>query len=682
MEQELGNTPGENAPEQAGQMPGGSASEEADRAPGDAMPDEVVGPTPPPGSGRSWLTVLFNVLAIAAILMLIPLLAVTLDVRRSTLALEQRLTTAQQSLRQLAAPSLGTAALTVQLETTQKQIQALTVDLATISGRRIAWDRAVSTIWQETGPDVTLAWVQALGRKVTVRGDAGALNTLTAYVDRLRATGYYNSVVIEVASTLGTPVPAPTLPAAPTVTPQGGGAPAPTQVGTQSPPIVTVPPVVIPTATPLYPYPPVYPTPAPTWAPYPPPYPPVYPTPAPTWAPYPPPYPPVYPTPAPTWAPYPPYPPAVPTPTKAPVAAVNLTGVMISPTSIAPGGVIRLDVTVHNIGSVPLQPQALAAPGYMYSEGESAVPGIAGLWRVSLDTTAQAQAHAARYRWGLGATIFPGQSRAITGYLRLYTPGVYTYCAGIVQELVSWPFTCVGGATITVTGGAPSPTKSATPAPTHFPTATFPPFATPTHAPTACPDGYEIDNSWQQARAIGANSSLPQAHSFNALGDQDWVKFGVSPGITYTLRTLGLSGGADTNITLYGNQGGILYEIAQSSYYDPNQGTGRPPMVGASRLSYRFTTTQTATFGTTFYAKVYSPNPNNYGCAKAYQLSLSSGVAQAPNGVRFVSLTRDMPPGAEGTSDVSSPPDAGAALQLDDQRISFTLLLELRGGGP
>ena len=617
---------------------------------------DLLQPEEQPGARRALTDTLFTALVVLVVAFLAPILWLLNDVRVEATALTRRLTIAQQAMKQLAVTPTEVVTLRQELESTQKRVAQLEADLTTIGSRRISWGTAMRSIWQERGPNVSVTSVRTEGRTVTVKGDASGLDAVSGYVDRLRATGHFINVIIEMVTSQRTPLPVP---------PPSPPPPLPSPTPTQTP----IPPPPTATATQL---PTGVATPQPTWTPLP-----TY-TPFPTFTQLP------TSTATPTHTPTRTNTPVTPsaTPTRTPVIAVRLRDIVFYPTVVPAGGTLRVELTVDNIGNVPLSSQDQPPPGYTYNEGASSPPGMAGFWRVAADVQSMAMSNAHRYRWGLGGNLLPARSRRVIGYIRLATPGTYYYCVGIVQEFVSWRSSCEGLRVITVTAPTPTrtPTVVVTPTATRTPTVVLP---TPTRTPTPCADGYEPDNVWTQARVIGANSSLPQRHNFHVSGDTDWVKFAVSPNVTYTLRTLDLTGGNDTIITLYGLDGGVLYQIAQNDE-DPANSTMVPPVVGPSRIDYRVTTTDTARFGTTLYARINSPNPTIYGCDKSYGLRLTSATAMGPGGAHLVRMV--MPPATDQIDHaavVSKEEQQWLPLSAPQaQRVGFTIILELRGGAP
>jgi hypothetical protein len=78
-------------------------------------------------------------------------------------------------------------------------------------------------------------------------------------------------------------------------------------------------------------------------------------------------------------------------------------------------------------------------------------------------------------------------------------------------------------------------------------------------ASSAGPDGFESDNTFQEAKDIWVDASVsfqpPHVHNFHQTGDEDWVKFYAEGTIAspkpYTIKTSNLGANCDTIITLY-----------------------------------------------------------------------------------------------------------------------------------
>ncbi len=119
-------------------------------------------------------------------------------------------------------------------------------------------------------------------------------------------------------------------------------------------------------------------------------------------------------------------------------------------------------------------------------------------------------------------------------------------------------------------------------------------------------DAYEIDNSHSAAQTI-TTDGVWQTHNFHAAGDQDWLKFTATAGVTYTLVTTNTGGHADTIIYLYDSDGTTLLDFNDDG---PNNWP-------ASRLEWG------ATADGVYYIKVEHWDPYAYGCTTAYELSIA-----------------------------------------------------------
>jgi sugar lactone lactonase YvrE len=166
-----------------------------------------------------------------------------------------------------------------------------------------------------------------------------------------------------------------------------------------------------------------------------------------------------------------------------------------------------------------------------------------------------------------------------------------------------------------------SPSRTATPTPSRTSTPVFTPTpsrtVTRTFTPTPCPDAYEPDDLWYQARPLAVNGAM-QLHTFHTPGDVDWVKFVAATGQRYTIRTWGLSGGTDTRLYLYDTDGATLL---RSNNDDP----GNPP---ASRITW------VAPADDSYFVKVDNLDPQAGGCEMRYWLEIAEGDAASPTPTR------------------------------------------------
>lgn len=85
-----------------------------------------------------------------------------------------------------------------------------------------------------------------------------------------------------------------------------------------------------------------------------------------------------------------------------------------------------------------------------------------------------------------------------------------------------------------------------------------------------CPDQYEPDNSFSQAKPILPNGAA-QRHTFDPVGDQDWKRFQATAGRTYTATTFNLLLDTDTTLRLY-EPDGVTVVVSNDDY----QGSPEP----------------------------------------------------------------------------------------------------------
>jgi len=132
----------------------------------------------------------------------------------------------------------------------------------------------------------------------------------------------------------------------------------------------------------------------------------------------------------------------------------------LSPRTLASGDLLNVSITVQNNTAQALATQA-PDPGFVYEEGDTFYtrnfPDVPGAFRVALDFDDRTGIDHP-YRWGLGAPLAPGETRTITGAIRLKNAQSKNYWAGLVQEQTAWLQDRQGLAPVTVTtplGGAP-----------------------------------------------------------------------------------------------------------------------------------------------------------------------------------------------------------------------------------
>jgi serine protease AprX len=118
----------------------------------------------------------------------------------------------------------------------------------------------------------------------------------------------------------------------------------------------------------------------------------------------------------------------------------TITAVTFSPTSLKVGDLLNVSITVRNDGDISLATQG-PEPGFVYEEGDTfdsrGFPATSGNFRVGIDF-ANRTGIDHPYRWGLGSPLAPGETRTITGAIRLKSAQAQKYWAGMVQEYVAW----------------------------------------------------------------------------------------------------------------------------------------------------------------------------------------------------------------------------------------------------
>lgn len=135
-----------------------------------------------------------------------------------------------------------------------------------------------------------------------------------------------------------------------------------------------------------------------------------------------------------------------------PLGLVEITDVALTPTTLDAGQTLSVSITVRNGTNVPIPTQP-PAPGFLYNEGESFLSRgyaeVNGAYRVGIDFDGRTGIDHP-YRWGFGTSLAPGETRTITGQIRLHTAQTKNYWAGLVQELVAWRQDNLGKTSITV----------------------------------------------------------------------------------------------------------------------------------------------------------------------------------------------------------------------------------------
>jgi hypothetical protein len=131
---------------------------------------------------------------------------------------------------------------------------------------------------------------------------------------------------------------------------------------------------------------------------------------------------------------------------------IQLVSVNFSPTTLTPGGTLRVDATVKNTGNVAIETQD-PPPGFTYEQGQTFetlnFAKVNNKFRFAVDYTGNTGV-SHPYRWGFGKTLQPGESVSITGYIKLTSKNSTQYWGGVVQEFVKYYSDNIGQQTIAV----------------------------------------------------------------------------------------------------------------------------------------------------------------------------------------------------------------------------------------
>lgn len=125
-------------------------------------------------------------------------------------------------------------------------------------------------------------------------------------------------------------------------------------------------------------------------------------------------------------------------------------------------------------------------------------------------------------------------------------------------------------------------------------------------------DTYEPDNAFTQARPITVNGSSQANHTSHVAGDNDWISFSATNGLSYAIETLNLGINGDTILYLYSTNGTTLLRS------DDDSGVGL-----ASRILW------TAPANGVYYIRVFHYNPALFGPDTRYDLRVITSATLA-----------------------------------------------------
>ncbi len=126
------------------------------------------------------------------------------------------------------------------------------------------------------------------------------------------------------------------------------------------------------------------------------------------------------------------------------VPLVQIVSASITPPSVQLNGLVRIEVTVENVGTVAIRSQGPYS-GTIYTTDENynqkGFPENPGVFRVEADFEGNSAGRQYPFRWGLtGDTLLPGQRQTIVGYIKVTTaptrPSIY-FWVGLQHEQVA-----------------------------------------------------------------------------------------------------------------------------------------------------------------------------------------------------------------------------------------------------
>lgn len=288
------------------------------------------------------------------------------------------------------------------------------------------------------------------------------------------------------------------------------------------------------------------------------------------------------------------------------------------PVLIAPQGEINTDTPSFTWQGFP------DAVRYLLWANQYGDPNIPG--KIELDYT-PAEANCAT---GSTCTVSPGVPFTNEGGWWITA---YFADGAIASESDGASFTLNLPATTTPTV-TPTPSATATATAITTPdqtpptatTAATPPLPTatpPTTPPTANGDRYEADDDCTSAKVLNADG-LPQAHTFHAQGDADWLRLSVRANTTYLIEgDVPGASEADLLLSLHArcNSGAVT---TQNNNFSPNV-----------RLAF------TATQSTDYYLKLVNNKVERYGDDMTYQIALRALTTTTVGGALIIVAGRN-----------------------------------------
>ena len=118
-----------------------------------------------------------------------------------------------------------------------------------------------------------------------------------------------------------------------------------------------------------------------------------------------------------------------------------------------------------------------------------------------------------------------------------------------------------------------------------------------------CGDPHEEDDTFGQAKEISLHGRTNQRHNFHDPGDEDWIRFEATKGVTYELDLYGITDIVDIVAELYDASNTKIADAVPDD-------TGHLEWLAPDDLTY--------------YVRIFHRNPEAYGENTAYELSMYS----------------------------------------------------------
>lgn len=145
-----------------------------------------------------------------------------------------------------------------------------------------------------------------------------------------------------------------------------------------------------------------------------------------------------------------------------PVPKPMIQSVEFSPVGLYTGDNLRVDVVLHNAGTGLMETQG-PNPQTIYLESQDwddlMFPKVTGKYRLLVDQSNNPTGNPGPYRFGLGTPLLAGETRTVTGFIKVARAGTSNWWVGLNKEGVSTLVSQTGTTQVTVLeSGVPAPT--------------------------------------------------------------------------------------------------------------------------------------------------------------------------------------------------------------------------------